>query len=381
MENTDLFQLFVSIPAFFINILALFLLIRSKKLPYQIRILSLNLCTADSLSCLFLSLERSVFELITGIKFVKYFFVLISAQTSLIIVTCFNLDRYLAFKFAMKYYTFLSSTKVKMTCALAWTIGPLITCLQFCSVSSAKFCETINYKVSTRISEYFFFLIFISNFLMFPYIMYKIKTCISRVEPTSQMQPREKSSRNQTTGQRTFKKVVVITGTFLGLYAPGMAWTLIKPYVANPQVINNINIGTGIFFTIAIILDPIFYVLRFSECRFQILLLRYKCNTKKYEEVLKKRNRHYATYEMETSLSHPVQEWQNRTLLLIDIFSSLCGKGLSGGLFTLAPKCPASWMSKHSRNRPNSTMTCYNYLCSLLSYTNFMTYNILIFSV
>lgn len=41
MESKDLFQLFVSLPALVINILALVVLLKSRKLPYQIRILSL----------------------------------------------------------------------------------------------------------------------------------------------------------------------------------------------------------------------------------------------------------------------------------------------------------------------------------------------------
>lgn len=309
MESKDLFQLFVSLPALVINILALVVLLKSRKLPYQIRILSLNLCSADCLSCLFLCIDRRAFEVISGKILEKYFLILIYAQTSLIFITYFNLDRFLAFMFAMKYYSSLSATKVKLACALAWVVGPLMTSLQFCAMTYVDFCDKVYTGVASAISEYFFFAIFISNFFMFAYIVYKIRVCMFRVEPIqlSAAKPLSRPLCQLLTGQRTFKKIVVITGTFLSLYAPGMAWSIVQHYVSNPMVVLYMNMCTGILFTISIILNPIFYVLRFSECRFQILLWRHLCNREKYEEVLRERNKHFASYSIDNSLSQPEQ--------------------------------------------------------------------------
>lgn len=309
MESKDIFQLFVSLPALVINIIALVVLLKSRKLPYQIRILSLNLCSADCLSSLFLCIDRRAFEIISGKILEKYFLILIYAQTSLIFITYFNLDRFLAFMFAMKYYNFLSATKVKIACALAWAVGPLMTSLQFCAMSYVDFCDKVYTGVASAISEYFFFAIFSSNLFMFAYIVYKIRVCMFRVGPTrlSAFKPQSRPLCHQLAGQRTFRKIVVITGTFLSLYAPGMGWTLIKPFVSNSKVVLYMNMCTGIFFTISTILNPIFYVLRFSECRFQILLFRHLCNREKYEEVLRERNKHYATYNINLSLSQPEQ--------------------------------------------------------------------------
>lgn len=309
MESKDIFQLFVSLPALVINIIALVVLLKSRKLPYQIRILSLNLCSADCLSSLFLCIDRRAFEIISGKILEKYFLILIYAQTSLIFITYFNLDRFLAFMFAMKYYNFLSATKVKIACALAWAVGPLMTSLQFCAMSYVDFCDKVYTGVASTISEYFFFAIFSFNLFMFAYIVYKIRVCMFRVGPTrlSAFKPQSRPLCHQLAGQRTFRKIVVITGTFLSLYAPGMGWTLIKPFVSNSKVVFYMNMCTGIFFTISTILNPIFYVLRFSECRFQILLFRHLCNREKYEEVLRERNKHYATYSIDLSLSQPEQ--------------------------------------------------------------------------
>lgn len=131
MENNDLFQLFVSFPAFLINILAFFVLLRSSKLPYQIRIFSLNLCVTDCFTCLILCIDRRAFGLLFGTTDMKYFLILVFSQTALIIITYFNCDRFLAFKMAMRYYCFLSPTRVKVACALAWCFGSVMTSLQF----------------------------------------------------------------------------------------------------------------------------------------------------------------------------------------------------------------------------------------------------------
>lgn len=184
-----------------------------------------------------------------------------------------------------------------------------MTSLQFCAMSYVDFCDKVYTGVASAISEYFFFAIFSSNLFMFAYIVYKIRVCMFRVGPTrlSAFKPQSRPLCHQLAGQRTFRKIVVITGTFLSLYAPGMGWTLIKPFVSNSKVVLYMNMCTGIFFTISTILNPIFYVLRFSECRFQILLFRHLCNREKYEEVLRERNKHYATYSIDHSLSQPEQ--------------------------------------------------------------------------
>lgn len=306
MENNDLFQLFVSFPAFLINILAFFVLLRSSKLPYQIRIFSLNLCVTDCFTCLILCIDRRAFGLLFGTTDMKYFLILVFSQTALIIITYFNCDRFLAFKMAMRYYCFLSPTRVKVACALALCFGSVMTSLQFCSLVQAEFCEGQIYAISSRVSEYVFFAIFTSNFIMFGYIVYTIKVAMYKVRPLGQIQntaniKEAEVPTSQTAEQTTFKKIALITGTFLGLYTPGLVWSLVKPYVSNPTVIFYMDITSGVLFLVSTILDPIFYVLRFSECRFQLLLLRYMCDVERYYEVLKTRNQHYATFRIEIS--------------------------------------------------------------------------------
>ncbi|XP_062567235.1 proteinase-activated receptor 1-like [Saccostrea cucullata] len=295
MAKNDLLHLIVSFPALVINIIALAVLMRSRKLPFQIRILALNLCLADCGSCLTLCIDRRVFELIFGTNRVKYFFLVLFGQSSLVFITLFNVDRFLAIKFAMQYYSYLSPTKVKSACILSWVFGPLITSFQFCTLVWSDFCSSLNYTLCTRISQYGYFAIYTSNFILFGYIIYGIKRKVCKIQPMDQAD-HKKDLTSQATGQKTFRKIAVITGSFLGLYAPGMTWTLIKPYVSNLKIANYMNMSTGILFTVSTILDPIFYVLRFSECRFQLFLLRYMCDASKYEETMMDRNQHYAPF-------------------------------------------------------------------------------------
>lgn len=78
METVDAMHLAIGVPLVIINALAFFILKRSTLLPFQIQLLSMNLCLADFLSSVHIMMPKSAF----GSKGTKSFLVHLFTQVS-----------------------------------------------------------------------------------------------------------------------------------------------------------------------------------------------------------------------------------------------------------------------------------------------------------
>ena len=288
-DTTDNFKLLVGFPVFFVNLLALYLLVKSTKLDFKIRTLSINLCVADCLTCVALCFPSAAYRRIFGTG-LKDFFVLLPATVSFLTITLFNLDRFLALKATMSYYKMISIEKLRLSCLLTWFSSLVITYSQYCSVTQGYVCKAVLPAVrrNTLVTGYVRLLLFLINVLFFGSSLYHIKYKVKGVSDRYKCM-------NQT---RTFLKISAITGTFLVLFTPGMLWTIIKPHVTNQTLSTIVDIVCGLCFSASFIMDPIWYVLRFSDCQFQLKLLRYICRRHKREEIEALRRSHYATYHI-----------------------------------------------------------------------------------
>lgn len=288
-EASDNLKLFTAFPIFFVNLLALYLLVKSSKLDYKIRILSINLCIADSLTCVSLCFPTALYKYIFGSD-LKNFFVLLPATAAFMTITLFNLDRFLAFKATIYYHGFITKLKFKLFCLVVWILSLTLTYSQYCSIVDGYVCfaEPSSIKRNTIIVGYIRFFIFLMNGVFFGCSLHHIK------HKLISMSDRYKCM-SQT---RTFLKISAITGTFLILFTPGMLWTILKPNVTNPKVSTVTDIVCGLCFTASFIMDPIWYVMRFSDCQFQLRLLLCVFNNEKQVEIKNLRNKHYATYHI-----------------------------------------------------------------------------------
>jgi hypothetical protein len=288
-EASDKYKLYTAFPIFFLNLLALYLLVKSSKLDYKIRILSINLCIADILTCVSLCFPTALYKNIFGSD-LKDFFVLVPATAAFLTITLFNLDRFLAFKATLHYHGYVSKLKIKLSSLVVWILSLTLSFSQYCSIVDGYVCLAVpsSIKRNTIIVGYIRLVIFLLNAVFFGASIYHMKIKLLTMSDKYKCM-------SQT---RTFLKVSAITGTFLVLFTPGMLWTIFKPNVTDLRVSMVTDIVCGFCFTASFIMDPIWYVLRFSDCRFQLRLLLHACNREKQEEIKSMRNKHYATYHI-----------------------------------------------------------------------------------
>lgn len=89
------------------NFVSIIILRRCTRLLFQIRSLSLNLAISDFVTGFILALPDSVLRTPFQCDFKKYLSFL-CINVSLLIIPMMNLDRYFAFAYAMRYYSFIT---------------------------------------------------------------------------------------------------------------------------------------------------------------------------------------------------------------------------------------------------------------------------------
>lgn len=108
------------------NAISIALLWKCSRLPFQIRILTLNLSFSDILTGFFLALPNTLLYETYQCDIKKYpCFLFINV--SLLIVTMMNMDRCFVFAFAMRYYTYITERLLVKLCILAWGFGFVLT--------------------------------------------------------------------------------------------------------------------------------------------------------------------------------------------------------------------------------------------------------------
>lgn len=99
----DNFKLLIGFLVLFINLLVFYILVKSLKLDFKIRILVINFCLVDCWICIFLCFLRDFYCKLFGSN-LKDFFVLFFVIVFFLIIILFNLDIFFVFKVIMIYY-------------------------------------------------------------------------------------------------------------------------------------------------------------------------------------------------------------------------------------------------------------------------------------
>lgn len=284
METVDAMHLAIGVPLVIINALAFFILKRSTLLPFQIQLLSMNLCLADFLSSVHIMMPKSAF----GSKGTKSFLVHLFTQVSFLIITAFNLDRFLAFQQPMNYYNILSKRLVYIVCMVLWTFAVVLSYIRDCLMSSDRVCNRYSQMDITNPVNYIFCFIFLLNLLMIGYNLYFIRFKLGPVDFY-----KTRSATN------TFRKVSVMSGTFLVGYLPMIVWSFCHNYIVDTPADTAFRFAVGLGQYANYLMDPIWYVLRFRECRYQLKLLLYTCKKDKQEDIMRSRTEHFATFSIE----------------------------------------------------------------------------------
>ena len=284
MESVDIMHLSIGVPLAVLNSLAFLVLKKSRMLPFQIRLLAMNLCFADLLSSVHFMMPKNVF----GSKGTKSFLVHLFTQVSFFTITAFNLDRFLAFQYPMEYYKILSQRMVCTVCCVLWIMSVTMSYIRDCFLSPDKMCNRYARMEITTPINHIFCLIFIVNLVIIGYNLYFIRFKLSAVDFY-----KTRSATN------TFRKVSVMSVTFLAGYLPMIVWSLCHAYIIDTPLDLAFRFAVGIGQYANYLMDPIWYVLRFRECKFQMKLILNICRKQRKEEIMRSRREYFATYSIE----------------------------------------------------------------------------------
>lgn len=269
------------------NLIAIVILFRCSKMLVQIRILSINLSITDFLGGLVLCVPDDIAINCTYKKYLASPFIIVSLLT----ITMFNIDRCCAIRFAISYYKIMTTRLLLILCVMCWFIAVLLTYFIFYDAESPYgiYCGVMYLAPRlpvNMVAKWSCIFILIANILMNGYLMSYLFT-------SPNMGKRDYKPNKDLNG--IVGKLSMITGFFCICYSP---YCLI-------QVIPEINTSAAFGFIHAValgvlllnsIINPVLYVWRFREARFQLKMLMCFWDKIQREKIENQRNRFFATY-------------------------------------------------------------------------------------
>lgn len=261
------------------NLFALLVIIRSKYILLQIRMLILSLCFLDILSGMIYSVPGEVFELYFQCRLKKYPLAYV-LMTSLLTVSMMNFDRFLAIYFGIKYYIRVTYRKLKVVIFVMWTFCFIITYFLFYSENDRYgiVCSYLKDKPFDALNVIGYcccVVIVISNFSFYVFIVATMKT---------------------KDRWRSVAKISVISGSVLVLSTPGLFVFVLFPTYGN----NILYICVGLPLLVKSVLDPFLFVWRFKDARYQCKLAFYFWSKKRRETIHNDRKHFYSSYTIGT---------------------------------------------------------------------------------
>ena len=275
-----------------VNLFSFVALYRCSRLSFKIRILAINLCLSDVLTGTSMVVPHWLyFYKNCGYeKYLTTYFLVVSSLT----VSMINLDRCLAIHYGIRYYIYMSRKVLISLCLSFWVLSiPMVYVVYFdMETSSGISCRPIFYvdKNSVTITVSAILLaIIVSNLLMLFFLLYTIRMTTGRSTYTKNKRYPEQA--------RVIRKLVVITGCFTVCSLPYIITTF--PILDNdhPQF-RTIHIVTVIIFMSNSFINPLLYVWRLREARYQAKRLLC-CWNRRFIRRLERRNKEdTATYSI-----------------------------------------------------------------------------------
>ena len=297
---TDGILLMAGIVIFLKNAISFALLWKCSRLPFQIRILTLNLAFSDILTGFFLALPNTLLYETYQCDIKKYSCFLF-INVSLLIVTMMNMDRCFVFAFAMRYYTYITKRLLVKLCILAWGFGFVLTYGMFFEYDATLglSCELMAFLKKNVINITFrcviIFIVFL-NFLMFGYLVHHIRKSLLRVHAENDNLFSKRQS-------RTVRKISVFTGVFLATFSPFMIIYTFSVFDITSKVGKSIYTVSSSLVLLNSACNPVFYVWRFTEPRYHIKKLLCFWNKGLVAIIDREHNQNTASYEINASSS------------------------------------------------------------------------------
>lgn len=280
----------------FLNSFAAIILKRSKKLPYQIAIMSMNLCICDLITGVLLLIPSHWFYQVFGCYLKKYL-VMTVCYTAFLIVTLININLCCSCLFTFHYERLVSPRRIRICCAVSWLFGFLLAYMLYYTGDPSKVgiaCTKYKTGQENGTSSYIVFGILIFDYAMYGYLTYVTRKS-RRVSPQiNEIQP-------NLTCRKNFSKLSILTTTFFVLQSPTIIYftlLLIFNFPRNQEV----EICFLVIRLLNCIINPFLYVGRFQECKYQLKLLVTVCNKNRNEEIHAERRQYFASYTIESTV-------------------------------------------------------------------------------
>lgn len=274
-----------------VNLLTIIILLRSDRLIYQIRILSINLAITNFVTGLTLSFPHAVF----GSCRLKKYFSEPFIQVSLLTVTMFNVDRCLAMKYAYNYYNIMTKRVFVVICVIFWIMGFIISYWTFYDPSHplgiSCWYIALYETPSSLVREtavYFRVLLILLNLFSYIHMAHVVN---KRVNVTAEFGNADKREQIN-----IIKKLSVITGFFLLCVTPLVLMHIIPNIDYENNTVRMVLSVLGLLYIFNSAINPILYVWRFTEVRFQFKRLLFFWSTTRLNLLKIERNNYFGTY-------------------------------------------------------------------------------------
>ncbi|XP_048775705.2 melanopsin-like [Ostrea edulis] len=293
----DTVLLVFGIPIFLANLLGVIVVWQSTKLPFQIRLLTLNLAYSDGGIGFFMLFPREWLYKECNIR--KYLLELFGTSTFLTI-TAFNVDRCLAIFYAIQYALFITKSKIFILCTIVWIFSLCNVYLLYSNEEMETLgfsCEEAfegNLRTTNIIGHLIRLVIILINIIIMIVLCVYLKNNMKRMSYPSLSHHKLRYWDYQ--AANSVKKILVITIVFITLYTPYMICQLFVSSHIEIRSEYTIKALSALVSILNSFVNPFLYVFRFTECRFQLKLLFCHCNKSVIELTQKERKQSFASY-------------------------------------------------------------------------------------
>lgn len=313
-EVTDNVLLAFGIPIFLANLLGIIVVWQSTKLPFQIRLLTLNMSYADGGIGLFMLFPRRWLYQECNIR--KYLLE-IMGTSSFLTITAFNVDRCLIIFYAIHYTMFITKSRIFTVCVVIWIFSLLIVYLLYSNeeLETLGFsCEeafTGNLRTTNIIGHIVRATIIIMNVIIMIVLCLYLRNRMKVMSHTGSQQFKTKHWDYQVV---TVKKILLITMFFTVLYTPYMICQLFVSTHIQTRSDFILKALSALASMLNSFINPFLYIFRFKECRFQLKLLFCRWNKSLIEETERERKQSFASYTIDDSMKLRLQAIHNNAL-------------------------------------------------------------------
>ena len=308
MDIVDVLFFILLCTALLFNIIAITALVRSKRLSYNIRIFSINLAVSDVgtiIACLIVTRSGDnldAYDMNENClqKILVNYTVMWSYFTSSFLVTAMGIERFVSVVYPYKYLDIMSSRRRLIThiCIALWVTSLVVVIFHDIENNGRLYlCASQRYVTSAmkfgfqhsslRVVGSSNLLIFVTNVATYTGILTHIWRKTSEVTRTQ---------------YSTLLKLLAFAVAYAVLHGPFNLTSVVVGIFDLRNMIPSSAIQTVMTFTLlAIIVDPILYAWRYTDCRMQMLKILCYCNRSFVRKLQRKQNDFYSSYVINVS--------------------------------------------------------------------------------